>query len=473
MELKKINDYEWEIPKEKGMHVPARVFASEKLLPKMKEDSTFEQVKNVAYLPGIYKHAIVLPDGHSGYGFPIGGVAALDYEHGGISPGGIGYDINCGVRLLGTDLTLKEIRPKIKEVVDALFKGVPAGVGSESKIKLSSDELDEVLSKGAEWAVKNGYGNKKDIEHTEAKGCLKPNNPEFVSSLAKKRGRPQLGSLGAGNHFLEIEFVESIDNKENAKTYGLSENQIGIMIHCGSRGLGHQVCSDYLRDMEKANPQLVKSLPDRELIYAPSGSELADKYFKAMNCAANYAWANRQMLTYFVRNAVNKVFPKIQMDMVYDVCHNVAKIEEYVIDGKKVKVYVHRKGATRSFPPYHEEIPSDYQKAGQPVLLPGHMGTGSYVLSGTKEAMEKSFGSAPHGAGRVMSRHESKRKYTAEEIKNELLKQGIIVKATTYAGISEEAPGAYKSLEDVAEVSHNAKLALKVARLKPIGVVKG
>ncbi len=481
IKLKKINDVEWEIPKGvlPNMKVPGRVFASQKLLEKMKQDRTLLQCAGVATLPGIYKYAITLPDGHEGYGFPIGGVAALDYEEGGISPGGIGYDINCGVRLIRTDLRKEEAEEKIEQILNALFKNVPSGLGSKGKTRVKTqDEFDNVLSLGARWAVEKGFGTEKDLKHLEEEGELKVADPKYTSQNAKKRGMPQLGSLGAGNHFLEVQYVEKIFDKKVAKVFGIEEEgQVTLMIHTGSRGFGHQVCSDYLREMEKTFPDIIKSLPDRELVYAPAGSELADRYLKAMSAAANFAWANRQMILHWSRQAFEEVFKqdweKIGMQVVYDVAHNLAKIEEHKIEGKLRKVYLHRKGATRAFGPGRPEIPSDYRDVGQPVLIPGSMGTASYVLVGSQTSMEKTFGSTAHGAGRMMSRHAAMRKYWAETIKKELGERGIIIKAASKRGIAEEAPGAYKDIDEVAKVSHEAGIGNLVARLKPIGVVKG
>jgi tRNA-splicing ligase RtcB len=478
IKLKKISDIEWEIPKTGKMVVPGLIFASKSLLEKMKQDRTLQQIANVATLPGIYKHAICLPDGHEGYGFPIGGVAALDYKEGGISPGGIGYDINCGVRLLRINLTEKEVYEKLKEIVMSIFRNVPSGLGSKGKLRLSRTEISEVLEMGARWAVEKGYGWKKDLKHLESEGELKIADSKYVSDTAIKRGLPQLGSLGAGNHFLEIQKVDEIFDEKAAKVFGIEKNQVTIMIHCGSRGLGHQICGDYLHEMEKSFPEIVKKLPDRELIYAPSGSELADKYLKAMSCAANYAWANRQMILYGIRKSFEEVFKKKAEDMglevIYDVAHNIAKIETHKINGKNIKVYMHRKGATRAFGPGHPEIPQDYQKVGQPVLLPGSMGTASFILVGSKTAMEKTFGSTAHGAGRLMSRHAALRKFRGEQIKKQLeTEKKMFIKSASWKGIAEEAPGAYKDVEEVARVSHKAGIGTLVARLRPMGVIKG
>ena len=480
MQLKKIDEVRWQIPVGSipNMKVPGIVFASEKLIEKMKSDRTLEQLAGVATLPGIYRNAIVLPDGHEGYGFPIGGVAALDFHKGGISPGGIGYDINCGVRLLRTNLMFDDVKNKMNDLVNQMFANVPSGLGSKGIIKIKTQkELDDVLKKGARWAVENGYGWKEDLERLESNGELKEADPSCVSDQAKKRGMPQTGSLGSGNHFLEIQKVDKIYDKEIAKAFGIEkEGQVMIMIHTGSRGLGHQVCSDYLREMERAYPDIISKLPDRELIYAPAGSKLADRYFRAMACAANYAWCNRQMIVHWVRESFENVFKKnakdLGMDIIYDVAHNMAKIEEHEIDGKMVKVYVHRKGATRAFPPGHPELCEAYRKTGQPVILPGSMGTASYVLVGTPEGKE-TFYSTAHGAGRVMSRHAALKQFTGEGVKQDLAKKGITMKAASKEGAAEEAPGVYKDIDEVAYVSDKAGIAKKVVRLVPLGVVKG
>ena len=470
MEVKKISDYEWEIPKTGNMKVPAKIFASEKLLKDMQKDKTLEQIKNVSTLPGIVKNAIALSDSHQGYGFPIGGVAAFDMKKGIISPGGVGYDINCSVRLLRTNLKKSDLDKKRKEVINALFKDVPSGVGEKGRIRLSKEELDEVLISGAKWAVKKGYGNKEDYEHTEENGCMSDANPVDVSQRAKARGMPQLGSLGAGNHFLEIQTVENIYDELIAKTFGLEKDQITIMIHCGSRGLGHQVASDYIKLMEK---EYGWPKEDRELVYAPIESELGEKYFSAMSCAANFAFANKQLITHWVRETMKKIFPSFKAEVVYDVCHNIAKIEEHIVDGKKVKLCVHRKGATRSFGPGRSEIPIAYRKIGQPVIIPGTMGTASYILVGTKKAEEITFGSTAHGAGRVESRTQAKREISAEKVKKDLNEKGIELVSGSYKGIVEEAPEVYKDIDEVVRVSHEAGIGNLVARVVPIAVMKG
>jgi len=470
MEVKKISDYEWEIPKIGNMKVPVRIFASERLLKDMQKDETFEQIKNVATLPGIIKNAIALSDAHRGYGFPIGGVAAFDLKKGIISPGGVGYDINCSVRLLRTNLKKSDLDKKRKEVINALFNNVPSGVGEKGRIRLSKEELDDVLISGAKWAVKKGYGIKEDYEHTEENGCMPNANPLDVSSRAKARGMPQLGSLGAGNHFLEVQAVENIYDELIAKAFGLEKDQVTIMIHCGSRGLGHQVASDYIKLMEK---EYGWPKEDRELVYAPIESELGKKYFSAMSCAANFAFANKQMITHWVRETMKKIFPRFKAEVVYDVCHNIAKIEEHIVNEKKIKLCICRKGATRSFGPGRMEIPIAYRKIGQPVIIPGTMGTASYILVGTKKAEEITFGSTAHGAGRVESRTQAKKELSAEKIKKELNEKGIELVSRSYNGIVEEAPEVYKDIDEVVRVSHEVGIGKLVARVVPLAVMKG
>lgn len=406
-------------------------------------------------------------------GFPIGGVAALDMEKGGISPGGIGYDINCGVRLLQTNLKKEQLYPKIKQLLESLFQHVPAGLGG-SNIRISPEALNEVLNKGAKWAVENKYGNKDDLEHCEEGGQMTTADSKQVSEKAKSRGRKQLATLGSGNHFLEIQYVDKIFDKETAKAFGITEEgQVTVMIHCGSRGLGHQVCSDYLREMERTFPDIIQKIPDKELIYAPAGHPLCDKYLKAMSAAANFAWCNRHIIGHQCRLAFSKIFPDSKLGTVYDVAHNICKIEEHDINGEIKKVYMHRKGATRAFPPGHPEIPKAYQKIGQPIILPGTMGTSSYILVGTEEGMKATFGSTAHGAGRVMSRHEALSKFRGEQVKSELAGKKISLKSASWKGVAEEAPGVYKDIDEVVEVSHQVGIGRKVVRLKPIGVVKG
>ena len=473
MELKRIDANTWEIPKHADMKVPAVIYASEKLLAGVKGDKTLQQAKNVACLRGIQRKAYVMPDAHQGYGFPIGGVAAFDLEEGVISPGGVGYDINCGVRLLKTDYTEQDIVDKRKLLLAEIFKEVPAGVGKGGTTRLSRRVLEEVCAKGAEWAVANGYGMKQDLQKTEENGRMQEADPSFLSPRALERGLPQLGTLGAGNHFIEIQKVSEIFDFDVAKVFGIhSVDQIMVMIHCGSRGLGHQVASDYIRLME--NKFGTRGLPDRELINAPIHSDLGNSYYKSMSAAVNFAFANRQMIAHWVRQVFQKVMGSSEgMNQVYDVCHNVAKFEQHTIEGRVKKVCIHRKGATRSFGPGRREIPEIYRSVGQPVLIPGSMGTASYILVGTLKAEELSFGSTAHGAGRVMSRHEAKRRFRGEKIKDELEQKGIALFSTSWRGIAEEAPQAYKDVDEVVRISHEAGIGQLVAKVVPVGVMKG
>ena len=473
MELKKINDYTWEIPKQEGMRVSTVIYISSKLLESVKRDLTLRQAKNVACLKGIQKRAYIMPDAHQGYGFPIGGVAAFDLDEGIISPGGVGYDINCGVRLLRTDYTEKDIYSRRKQLLAEIFKEVPAGVGKGGKTRLSRNVLEEVCLKGAAWAVENGYGTKEDLLRTEENGRMKAADPSYLSQRAMERGTPQLGTLGAGNHFLEIQKVSKIFDRDIAKVFGIdSEDQILIMIHCGSRGLGHQVASDYIRLME--NKFGTRGLPDRELINAPIRSPLGQQYYKSMSSAVNFAFANRQMIAHYVRNVFAKIMGSSKgMEQVYDVCHNVAKFERHRINEEIKEVCIHRKGATRSFGPGREEIPEVYRSVGQPVIIPGSMGTASYILVGTSEAEKLSFGSTAHGAGRLMSRHEALRRFRGEKIKQELERKGIELKSTSWKGVAEEASGAYKDVDEVVKVSDAVGIGKLVARVVPIGVMKG
>ena len=473
MELKRIDAHTWEIPKHEGMNVPAVIYASEKLLAGVKGDKTLQQAKNVACLRGIQRKAYVMPDAHQGYGFPIGGVAAFDLEAGVISPGGVGYDINCGVRLLKTDFSEQDILEKRKLLLEEIFQEVPAGVGKGGTIRLSRRVLEEVCAKGAEWAVANGFGTQQDLQKTEENGRMREADPSFLSQRAMERGVPQLGTLGAGNHFLEIQKVHEIFDQDVAKVFGIhSIGQIMVMIHCGSRGLGHQVASDYIRLME--NEFGTRGLPDRELINAPIRSNLGNRYYKSMSAAVNFAFANRQMIAHWVRQVFQKVMGSSDgMEQVYDVCHNVAKFEEHMIEGRVKKVCIHRKGATRSFGPGRKEIPEIYRGVGQPVLIPGSMGTASYILVGTSKAEELSFGSTAHGAGRVMSRHEAKRRFRGEKIKQELEQKGIELCSTSWKGVAEEASQAYKDVDEVVRISHELGIGQLVAKVVPVGVMKG
>ncbi len=473
MELRKISDFVWEIPKEGEMRVPAVIYASEKLLESVRRDLTLTQARNVACLPGIQRMSCVMPDAHQGYGFPIGGVAAFDVDEGVISPGGVGYDINCGVRLLRTDFTAEDIAAKRKELLAEIFQEVPAGVGKGGITKLSRGVLLEILKRGAEWAVENGYGAKEDLMMTEEYGRMKDADPAHVSARAMERGLPQLGTLGAGNHFVEIQKVSRIFDKDKARVFGIeAEGQVTVMIHCGSRGLGHQVASDYIEIMENAYG--TKGLPDRELINAPVRSALGQEYYASMCSAVNYAFANRQLIAHWVRDVFARVMGTSEgMRQVYDVCHNVAKIERHAIGGREREVCIHRKGATRSFGPGRPEIPAAFRPHGQPVLIPGSMGTASYLLVGTAAAEDLSFGSTAHGAGRVMSRHEALRRFRGEQIQDDLRKRGIELQSTNWKGVAEEAAEAYKDVDEVVRVSHEVGLGCMVARLVPVGVMKG
>lgn len=467
--LIKISDYLWEIPKSyrNDMLVPARIYASEKMLDGIFRDRSLEQLVNVTTLKGIKNYALVMPDAHEGYGFPIGGVAATEYSDGVISPGGIGYDINCGVRLLKSNLKFDDVKNYLEKLADELYKTIPSGVGRGGKLKLSKNELDEYLRSGAKNAVKNGFGNDEDLAHIESNGSLPEARPENVSEHAKNRGRDQLGTLGAGNHFIEVDKVDQIFSEEQAKVFGLSSNQIVILIHTGSRGLGHQVATDYIRIMMKAMPRYKISVPDRELVNVPFSSPEGQNYFSAMSAAANFAWANRQLITHGVRKVWKNIFGNTggDLNILYDVAHNIAKIEEYTFMkhetcNMKQKLIVHRKGATRAFPE-------------QPVIIPGSMGTASYVLVGADKAMQETFGSTCHGAGRAMSRHAAIRSINSQKLKSDLEKEGITVRAGSIQGLSEEAPMAYKDINEVVDVVHNVGIAKKVAKLRPLAVIKG
>jgi len=477
---KKIGNMEYRIEADsnRGMKVPITIYADETLMQKMMTDRTITQAINVSTLSGVQKHVVVLPDGHEGYGFPVGGVAAMDAEEGMISPGGVGYDINCGVRLIRTNLNEKDVRPKLKDLVTELFNSIPSGVGSKGAVKLNFSELDEVLVKGVRWAIDHGYGSNDDADVCEENGQIKNADPNKVSPTARKRGAPQLGSLGSGNHFLEVQKVQEIHDKEAAKRMGIyNEEQITILIHCGSRGFGHQVCSDYLRISEQSLQKYKITLADRELACVPNSSEEGESYRKAMFAALNFAWSNRQMITHWTRKAFERVFKQSEADLdmkiIYDVAHNIAKVEKHKIDGKLKSVVVHRKGATRAFPAGRDEIPQKYRDLGQPVFIPGSMGTGSWILLGQPNSMDLSFGSTAHGAGRMMSRSAARRSFTDVQVQKSLGDKGIIIKALTREGVVEETPEAYKDVDAVANVSHELGIATKVAKLVPIGVIKG
>jgi tRNA-splicing ligase RtcB len=473
MELLRKSEFVWEIPRHGEMKVPATIYASSHLLESVRKDLTLQQARNVACLPGIQRMSYVMPDAHQGYGFPIGGVAAFDLNDGVISPGGVGYDINCGVRLLRTDFLEKDIAAKRKELLTEIFKEVPAGVGKGGVTRLSRSVLKDILIKGAEWAVENGYGTKDDLLMTEEYGRMQDADPAGVSPRALERGIPQLGTLGAGNHFLEIQKVSDIYDRELARVFGVrAVGQVMVMIHCGSRGLGHQVASDYIELME--NRFGIRGLPDRELINAPVRSPLGQQYYRSMCAAVNYAFANRQMIAHWVRDVFTRVIGSAPgMRQVYDVCHNVAKIEKHMIEGKEREVCIHRKGATRSFGPGRPEIPDVYRPHGQPVIIPGSMGTSSYLLVGTAEAEGLSFSSTAHGAGRLMSRHEALRRFRGEQIRDELQRKGIELQSTNWRAVAEEASGAYKDVDEVVRVSDEVGIGRLVARVVPVGVMKG
>ena len=469
--LKKISKNIYEIPQEGKMLVPGRIYASEDLMKNIEKDKTLEQVRNVACLHGILKASIAVADAHQGYGFSIGGIAAFDMDKGIISPGGVGFDINCSVRLLRTNLAKKDISGNQEKIAEALFRKIPSGVGRGSKFQITKEEFKKLLKGGARYMVEKGYGVEDDYLHMEEEGCMKQADVDNVSEKAIRRGIGQLGTLGAGNHFLEVQYVDEIFDEEIARTFGLEKNQITIMVHCGSRGLGHQVASDYIKKME--NEYGFKNLPDRELINAPIKSKLGKDYFSAMAAAANFAFANKQLITHWIREEMKYIFPKIKIDVVYDICHNIAKFEEHVVEGEKKIVCVHRKGATRSFGPGRKEIPVAYRKTGQPVLIPGSMGTASYVLVGTKKSEELTWGSTVHGAGRIKSRSAASKIFKGEKVKQELDEKGIKVKSGSWKCLSEEAPEVYKDVDEVIKVVDELGISKKVARLKPLAVVKG
>jgi len=478
--IEKLNEFEFKINVDdsKKMNVPVTIYADDNLILKMSEDRTLDQAVNVSTLPGVRKHVVVLPDGHEGYGFPVGGVAATDMEGGVISPGGVGYDINCGVRLLRSNLNVNQVKPHLKDLVNELFNSIPSGVGSEGAIKLTRSELDELLIEGVDWAIEHGYGYKQDSEVCEEKGRMIGADPESVSDMARKRGSSQLGSLGSGNHFLEIQQIQEIFDENAANVMGLEKGKITVLIHCGSRGFGHQVCSDYLRYSEKSLKKYNIELIDRELACIPNNSIEGENYRKAMYSALNFAWSNRQIITHFTRKTFEKIFSSsetgLDMKLVYDVAHNIAKVERHKVDGEGMRdLVVHRKGATRAFPAGMEQVPEKYRQIGQPVIIPGSMGTASWILVGNKKSLDLSFGSTAHGAGRTMSRGAAKRSSTVEKVKAELDSKGIYIKALTKNGIVEETPLAYKDVDSVVNVSDKLGIATKVAKLVPIGVIKG
>lgn len=478
-DFRKVERFIWELPQttRPDMRVPARLFADAEMLEAAFRDRTVEQLVNTTTLPGIVRYALAMPDFHEGYGFPIGGVAATDVRTGVISPGGVGYDINCGVRLLGTRLQKEEVLPHLRELTAALYRSCPSGVGEKGRIRLSDRELDEMVTQGAKWALKRGLARAEDLAHTEEEGCMPGADPGAVSARAKERGRPQAGSLGAGNHFLEIDVVEEVFDPATARVFGLRENEVVVQVHCGSRGYGHQICDDYVKSLQGAVRKYGITLPDRELVCAPVDSPEGRAYYGAMACAVNYAFVNRQVLAMGVREAFEEVLTgkvrRVDLFQVYDVTHNIAKFEEHEVDGKRLRLCVHRKGATRAFGPGRSEVPADYRDVGQPVLVPGSMGTASYVLVGTSQAMTLTFGSTCHGAGRVMSRTQALKKVFGADLKRELEEQGLVIMAGSTKGLAEEAPQAYKDVSQVVEVVHGAGMARKVARLRPMAVIKG
>ncbi len=476
----KISDNIWEVPTayNRHMRVPARIYADRHLLDAMMRDNTLTQAVNITQLPGLVKYGITLPDGHQGYGFPIGGVGAFDMDEGIITPGGVGYDINCGVRLMRTDLTFKEVDAKKQELINEIFKLVPCGVGVGSKLRLSTSELERAISEGIQWAVDKGFGWDRDASHSEEGGGMKEANPDKVSHRALKRGSSQLGTLGAGNHFLEIAKVDKIFDQKAAKIYGITDpNQVLVWVHTGSRGVGHQVATDYIRIMEEATRKYRIRLPARELACAPLNSREAKDYYEAMSCAVNWAFINRHIIMHQVRTAFEHIFKRsaedMGMELVYGMTHNTAKKEEHNVDGRSIKLMIHRKGAARAFGPGREDLPQDYKSIGQPVLLVGTMGTASYLLKGTERGEEVSFASTAHGAGRVMSRTGARRQFDARHIISELKKKGIIIKAASGRIVEEESPDSYKDVHRVAQVSHEVGLAEKVMMSTPIAVAKG
>ena len=477
--FRRLTPYLWELPKRArgDMRVPARIYADQEILDAAFEDRSAEQLINTTTLPGIVGYALAMPDIHQGYGFPIGGVAATRLPSGVISPGGVGYDINCGVRLLTSRLTESQIRPYLEQLMAALFQDVPAGVGRGHAAALGTRQLDQVLIKGASWAVSQGYGSPEDLAHTEELGTMGGADPAAVSERAKSRARDQLGSLGSGNHFLEVDVVDQVYDPAVAERFGLAEGTICIWIHSGSRALGHQVCTDAVRELQAAAKRYGIQLPDRELACAPFDSPEGQRYFAAMASAANFAWANRQMMTHLARQACERILAgkvgDCRLRLLYDVAHNIAKIEEHTVEGQRLKLCVHRKGATRAFGPGHPAVPEAYRDLGQPVLIPGSMGSASYVLVGTEQAMQESFGSTCHGAGRVLSRHAARRQTSGQELQQEMRREGIVVRAESLSDLAEEAPTAYKDIDRVVEIVHQAGLARKVARTRPIGVMKG
>jgi tRNA-splicing ligase RtcB len=476
--LRKVRDYVWEIPREGEMNVPARVLASEPLLDEISEDKTLQQLRNTTHLPGVRKYAVCMPDGHQGYGFPVGGVAAIDAEDGCISPGAVGYDINCGVRMVKTNLTYDDLRGREEDLVDALFSAVPTGLGGGGIHEGTQSDIEAILERGMDWALEEGYAVESDLEHCEDEGYRPESDAAAVSKEAKDRGKNQIGSLGSGNHFLEVQRVTDVYREGVAADFGLEPDQVVVLVHCGSRGLGHQVCTDYLRDIERTHRGLLDRLPDKELAAAPAGSHLAGEYYRAMCAAINFAWVNRQLITHQTRRVFERVFDRsweaMGMDLLYDVAHNIAKKEGHEIDGTDTEVYVHRKGATRAFPAGHPEVPAAYRDVGQPILIPGSMGTGSYVLRGGEHSMAETFGSTAHGAGRLMSRTQAKQEFWGEDVADDLRDQHhVYVRAQSGATVAEEAPGVYKDVDEVVRVSDALGIGDRVARTYPVCNIKG
>ncbi|KDE57678.1 tRNA-splicing ligase [Halostagnicola sp. A56] len=489
--LERVREYVWEVTQEGEMRTPARVLASEALLEEISQDKTLEQLQNATHLPGMTNYAICMPDGHQGYGFPVGGVGALDAEDGCISPGAVGYDINCGVRMMRTNLTYSDVEGREEELVDSLFTNIPSGLGGGGIVETGIDEVEEILARGVDWALENGHAVEDDLRHCEDEGVREGADPSKVSQKAKDRGKNQVGSLGSGNHFLEVQRVTDVFDEEVGTAFGLEEDQIVVLIHCGSRGLGHQTCNDYLRKIEQQHQGLLSQLPDKELAAAPAGSQLAEDYYGAMNAAINFAWVNRQLIMHRTRRVFERVFDRsweeMEMDLLYDVAHNIAKKETHTVgpDGQPAgeidaaeteqrELFVHRKGATRAFPKGHPEVPAAYRDVGQPVIIPGSMGAGSYVLRGGEASMDLTFGSTAHGAGRLMSRTQAKNDYWGEDVKQDLEEQNqIYVKAQSGATIAEEAPGVYKDVDEVVRVSDELGIGDKVARTFPVCNIKG
>ncbi|PSQ60254.1 MAG: RNA-splicing ligase RtcB [Halobacteriales archaeon SW_9_67_25] len=476
--LEKVRDYVWEIPQSGEMRVPARVLASERLLEEIKEDKTLQQLRNTTHLPGIQEYAVCMPDGHQGYGFPVGGVAALDAENGCISPGAVGYDVNCGVRMLKTNLKYNEIKGREAELVDTLFANIPSGLGGGGVYEGSMADIEAILDRGMDWALEEGFAVEDDLAHCEDEGRRPEADAGAVSQQAKDRGKNQVGSLGSGNHFLEVQRVTDIYRESVASEFGLREDQIVVLVHCGSRGLGHQVCTDYLREVEQTHQGLLNRLPDKELAAAPAGSHLAEEYYRAMCAAINFAWVNRQLITHRTRRVFEQVFDRsweeMGMDLLYDVAHNIAKKEVHDVGGSDREVFVHRKGATRAFPAGHPQVPRAYRDVGQPIIIPGSMGAGSYVLRGGDHSLSETFGSTAHGAGRLMSRTQAKQEYWGEDVMDDLREQDhVYVKAQSGATVAEEAPGVYKDVDEVVRVSDALGIGDRVARTFPVCNIKG